>query len=241
MQFRSHFAPVVAAAFFGLTTTNVCADGFDHGSLKDGFAPQAVNWSGLYVGGVAAHAWADSKHCDDLTCGLPGVTYPEFDVDGWLGGFTVGYNVQWSNVVFGVEGDWSWGDMSGSSGSTSGFGCITTCNTDIDSIGTIRARLGVAYDRWLAYGTAGVAFVDQSASIGGVTAQDSSTETVFTAGGGFEYAFDRNWSGKAEYLYIDDSGDFAYDSGAGCGAPPGNCFARTTHIDLLRIGLNYKF
>jgi outer membrane immunogenic protein len=195
------------------------------------------------VGGVASYAWGDGKHCDDLTCSLPGIVYPDVDVDGWLGGVTVGYNYQMGSLVTGIEADWSWGDVSGSSPDTDGFGCVGSCDTEVNWIGTVRGRLGYAFDHVLAYATAGVAFTEYDASIGKpVLAQGTTTETSFTGGGGIEYAFAQHWSAKVEYLYIHDFDDFAYDFEEGaCGAPPGNCFARTDHINKVRLGVNYRF
>jgi outer membrane immunogenic protein len=241
MNFRSAFLACVAGSVLAVAATGANADGYSRGSLKDHRLP--FSWTGFYVGGVASYAWGDSKHCDDLTCSKPGVVYPAFDLSGGLGGVTVGYNAQMGKLVAGVEADWSWGSVDGSSPSTPGFNCLGSCATEVTSIGTVRGRLGYAFGNLLPYVTAGAAFTTYNASIGGpiVVAEDTTTKTSFTAGGGLEFAFSRHWSGKVEYLYISRLGDFAYDSGVACGAPPGNCFSRTDRIDTVRLGLNYRF
>jgi outer membrane immunogenic protein len=236
MKLRTVVLSAAAAFSFAAVATSACAGG----SLKD---DRPFSWTGFYVGGLLSYASGDSKHCDDLTCDKPSVVYPKHEMGGWLGGVTAGYNYQMGRVVAGVEVDWSWGKAEGSSPDTSGFGCLGLCSTSVESIGTIRGRLGYTFDRLLPYITAGVAYTEQHASIGStnpISAQR--TVTSFVGGGGFEYAFDRHWSAKVEYLFIKrEGGDFAYDPGTGCGAPPGNCFARIGDIQTLRMGVNYKF
>ncbi len=56
-------------------------------------------WTGPYVGISGGYGWGDTRR---------------FDVDGALLGVTAGYNWQMNQVVFGVEGDISWSDISGS-------------------------------------------------------------------------------------------------------------------------------
>ena len=159
---------------------------------------------------------------------------------GWFGGVTAGYNVQTGRVVAGVEVDWSWGEAEGSSPDSPNFGCLGACATKVQSIGTIRGRLGYAFDRVLPYITAGVAFTEQQASLGFVTPLSGDrTVTSFVGGAGVEYAFAHKWSLKVEYLFIKAADeDFAYGPGA-CIAPA--CFARIDDIHTVRMGLNYKF
>lgn len=208
------------------------------------FAPGAnakdrpFSWTGFYVGGLATWGWADAKHCDNQTC-IAG--WPAFQVDGSAAGFTLGYNYQISKIVVGVELDWSWGKINGGSGNTPSFGCGGLCATSIESIGTLRGRLGYAFGNLLAYGTAGAAFTDYEATAGFGFTGDSTTKTSFVYGGGLEYAFAAHWSAKVEYLLIDKLGDFNYDRQNFCGGPPNNCFSRVGHIETVRAGLNYRF
>jgi outer membrane immunogenic protein len=199
--------------------------------------PTYYNWAGFYIGGLATYGWADSVHCDAGACD-PGIVFPAFNMNGWLGGVTAGYNFQSASWVFGIEADWSWGRVDGSSGDTVDFGC-GRCRTSVDSIGTVRARLGYAFDRFLPYVTAGVAFTEYRASVGDpIDQEDSRTRATFTGGGGFEYAFYGNWSAKAEYLFIHKAGDFLYAPDQ-CARP--GCFARTNDIQTVRFGVNYRF
>jgi len=200
--------------------------------------PAYYNWGGFYIGGLATYGWTDSVHCDGGACD-PGIVFPAFNMNGWLGGVTAGYNLQNANWVFGIEADWSWGHVDGSSGDTVDFGC-GTCRTSVDSIGTVRARLGYAFDRFLPYVTAGVAFTEYRASVGAPPDfhEDSWTRATFAGGAGLEYGFYGNWSAKAEYLFIRRAGDFLY-APHDCLAP--GCFARTSDIQTVRFGVNYRF
>jgi outer membrane immunogenic protein len=57
-------------------------------------------------------------------------------------------------------------------------------------------------------------------------------------GAGFEHAFNRNWSFKAEYNY----NHFGKDTHALC-IPAGACadFEIRQHVHLIKFGINYRF
>ena len=242
---RSKIVMLVAAALsLGFAQAAWAADMPAKAPIVKAPVVMPFSWTGFYIGGVVGYGWATGQHCDRDTCALPGVVYPETDPNGWNGGITVGYNYQIAQWVLGLEGDWSWADMHGSSPSTTGFGCGATagvdgCFTKIKSFETARARVGYAFDRWLPYITAGAAFTQIDASLGTPTlASGSTTKTSFVVGGGLEYAFWQNFSAKAEYLYISKLGDFLYGPTI-CGAP--GCFAHTSAVNEIRFGLNYRF
>lgn len=99
------------------------------------------------------------------------------DNDGDLtGGLHAGHNWQFGNFVFGGEGDLSFAD-------------------NPDTYGSIRARAGFALsERWLAYGTAGVAIDDNDEGL--------------VAGGGIEYKLAENTSLGMEALNYDLDDNF---------------------------------
>jgi outer membrane immunogenic protein len=73
----------------------------------------------------------------------------------------------------------------------------------------------------------------------------SSWQVGWTAGVGGEYAFNSNWSLKAEYLYI-DLGTFTYSSPLVAAVPafaPGYSWRTsvTERDHIVRVGLNYHF
>ena len=126
--------------------------------------------------------------------------------NGFLGGVQGGYNLQLSPVVvIGVEGDFSWTGIKG----TSPCVLVLTCSTDHDWVATVAGRFGVTYDRVLFYVKGGVAWAQTtyaaSLNLGGVSVTTSVDETRLGAlfGTGIEYAFLPGWSAKVEYNYID--------------------------------------
>jgi outer membrane immunogenic protein len=137
----------------------------------------------------------------------------------FIGGIEAGDRYQFGKLVLGWEADWAWGNIGGTS--TTSFGpsflpgvtFTQTLNTSVKWTGTATSSVGIANDRWLIYGKAGVAWahLDDTASTivsgGGTTPFFSGvggTDRVgWTVGTGIEWAIWNNWSVKAEYDYLD--------------------------------------
>jgi len=188
-------------------------------------APRSVvayyNWTGLYAGINGGYGFGTSNW------DLPAVT--NSPKGGMIGG-TLGYNWQAGAIVYGLEGDWDWSMVKGDVACGAG-----TCETKNTWLGTARARLGYAFDRWLPYVTGGGAFGNVKATNSVVGSADK-TQIGWTFGGGLEYAFMGNWTAKIEYLYV-DLGKF--DCGTACGGVvPDNVSFKE---NVIRAGLNYKF
>jgi outer membrane immunogenic protein len=114
--------------------------------------------------------------------------------DGIVGGGQIGYNWQNGPIVFGLEADASYADISES------FGPF---EASIDFLGTVRGRLGyLVTPNILVYGTAGFGVVSGSGSVGGFSFDESETDLVF--GLGVEGKFARNMSVRLEYLTFGD-------------------------------------
>jgi hemoglobin/transferrin/lactoferrin receptor protein len=159
-----------------------------------------------------------------------------------LYGVQAGYNYQFGNrVVLGIEADVSKTRMRGSQtammqedwlqpvNDTMGIQSVT--HYDVDWTGSVRGRLGYALDnRWLVYGTAGVAFLHErqtrdqyrySMDIMGKEStamfavdQSSGMRAGLTIGGGVEYAINDRWSVKADYNYSRfGNRNFAFENG----------------------------
>lgn len=145
-------------------------------------------WSGGYVGLQGGGTWANG----DFTNG--GVTAGE-DFDGGIFGGFVGANMQSGNFVYGIEGDLNY-NWNGNTYTT--FGTETEVGTDVS--GSVRGRVGFAFDNALLYATGGWTaargYVD-------VTGGDKETEMFngFTVGAGVDYAFTDTLFGRAEYRY----------------------------------------
>jgi outer membrane immunogenic protein len=183
--------------------------------------PPPYTWSGFYVGVNGGGAWGTSSW--DSTGGR--------NITGGLVGGTIGYNYQAGPAVFGVEGDIDWTNISGKTTAN----CPTGCQTSDTWLSTARGRLGYAADRFMPFITGGAAFGDIRATQPGFSG-GSTVNPGWTIGGGLEFALIGNWTGKAEYLYV-DLGKF--NCGAGCGGFVSNNVSFTTN--LLRVGLNYRF
>jgi outer membrane immunogenic protein len=183
----------------------------------------AYNWTGFYLGLNGGGAWGSSDWNGLAVSNSP---------SGGMFGVTAGYNWQgfggpW---VLGVEGDIAWTNIDDSVACPAGVGC----QTNNDWFGTVRGRVGYAWDRVLPYVTAGAAFGNIDANRTGF-AGASDSNAGFTVGVGIEAAIAGNWTVKAEYLYA-DLGDISC-SAAACGT--------ATNVDLslniLRAGVNYRF
>lgn len=186
------------------------------------YAP--YNWTGFYVGINGGGGWGSSEWSS-----LVGST-GSFDVSGGLVGGTIGYNWQLGQWVFGHEGDIDWSDIRGST--SSGVCAGTSCETRNNWLGTGRARIGYAFDRFLPYVTGGVAFGDVKASVAGF-GSTTDTNAGWTLGGGIEAAIAGPWTAKVEYLYV----DLGNTSCSGCLLSTNVDF----HTNIVRGGINYRF
>jgi outer membrane immunogenic protein len=199
-------------------------------------AAPAYSWTGFYIGVEGGGGWADTQHTNNITGGNSGTAH----INGGLLGGTYGYNLQFGSWVLGLEGDFSWSGIKSSfSDNGSGFcPAAAQCLTNLRWLGTDRARLGYAWDRFLVYGTAGVAYGDVHGTLNfpGFTAGDT-TRVGFIYGGGAEWAFARAWSVKAEYLRTDLGDKATY----GVPAFPLVENVSLKNVNIVRVGLNYRF
>jgi outer membrane immunogenic protein len=122
-------------------------------------------------------------------------------------------------------------------GGTTAGGVDFTSQQNIDWFGTVRGRVGVAFDRVLVYGTGGFAYgnVSQHANYSGDVFSSNTTQTGYAVGGGVEYKINPAWSLKAEYQYIDLGCDRLTDSLGNTTNP------LDTTFQTVRAGVNYHF
>jgi outer membrane immunogenic protein len=110
---------------------------------------------------------------------------------GGMGGGTIGVQLQESYLLVGLEGDFDWAGINGSSVLTptiQGVPLPFTFNatTKIDRDSTIRARVGYAHDNWLFFLTGGVALIHAQTNLTTVSGVDPCTTlTVIGATPGF--------------------------------------------------------
>lgn len=191
------------------------------------------NWGGFYVGANAGYMWG-RQHWTYVPS--PGVG--PFDSDGAVGGGTAGFNIDSGDWIFGVEGDYDW---SGADGSDPCPNPTYSCESELSSFGTLRARAG--YDvgpalgsaATLLYVTGGMAFGQlEIRTVGPSGAGEKKTPFGWTVGAGSELAFGENWSAKIEYLYYDLGEDtYTVDFGDQVNAE--------LKGSVVRIGVNYLF
>lgn len=145
-------------------------------------AMPANDWTGFYLGVLGGYAWgnADTDAVGDI------------EVDGFdIGGYG-GANWQWGNFVIGAEADLLYPFRDGSSGGIS---------VDQGLNGSLRGRAGIALDRFLVYGTGGLAATQVELSGGGVS--DDDTLWGWTAGAGVEGQVLENVTARVEYRFTD--------------------------------------
>ncbi|WP_245429381.1 outer membrane protein [Mesorhizobium sp. WSM3860] len=122
---------------------------------------------------------------------------------GGVFGGQIGYNYQVGQYVIGIEGD-----LAGSSVKGDNEFVFANLTTKQDYLGSLRGRLGYAFDRFLIYGDGGAAFTNYKfsetlvfppffQSLGG------GSHVGWTAGLGVEYAFTDHWTAGVEWNYYD--------------------------------------
>jgi outer membrane immunogenic protein len=225
------------------------------------------NWTGFYIGGNGGYAWGRSNvsttapslgsyfvasDLSQIDSSGQGTIHP----NGGTGGIQAGYNWQAGNVVYGAEVDFDALSLSASRSITTQYisapGTFFTINQSVktDWLFTARPRVGWASDNWLLYVTGGLAvtelkynnlFTDTFAAAfenGSI----SKTKAGWVVGGGVEYGLTRNWSVKAEYLYMDfgDVSSTGVVSTSIAESAPLNHSA-DLKTNIVRAGINYRF
>jgi len=203
----------------------------------------AYNWTGFYVGANAGYSWTDARHDRSPTGGGP-VDTESLVLKGIEGGIQGGYLFQTGPVVLGFEADFDWSDARTSPTYTCpAASCLvaTTYSYTSKNIysGTVRGRVGYAFDRWLPYLTGGYAYgqskSEGTATVLGVATSFSTTHntTGWTVGAGVENAFAPSWSWKLEYLFTHVNDDTSAEAGVATVAK--------ANSNSVRVGLNYHF
>lgn len=193
-------------------------------------------WTGVYIGGQVGYGWG---RLDGRVFAPNGQSAGfGFTPEGVIGGAHVGYNYQINQWVLGIEGS-----VDGTSLSKTfipGPGVSFSHSSDIQ--GSIRGRLGIAWDRALLYATGGAAFGGFNSSFTSIFGTDSfsSTRVGWTVGGGLEYAITNNWSAYAEYRYS-DFGTSNVFPGPSFNNVAGLFVHRHYTQNQVQVGFSYKF
>ena len=242
----------------------------------------AEGWSGFYVGAFLGYGRGATNLATDAGVptatsyftAAENIASVEKHGTGSLSegvpvaGIQFGANIQTGAIVFGVEADLGTFRMSQSVGATDftypTFAAAYTMRASVETdwLFTLRARAGwTPLPNLLIYATGGLAVTDLTVSnafrdnapsdgLGGTSTTDM--RFGWTAGGGAELALARNWSLKAEYLYL-DLGTATAKGTVTCAPPtPNLCnlvgrdsspFVTSADLTVhtVRVGLNYRF
>lgn len=253
---RSALMSAVALGSLALVSPSLADGGPGRRSVKDAPPPPPVHsWTGLYLGVHLGAAMSQDRVSEVApfyngpgTFQNSGRNSPDL-----LGGVQAGYNFQFQSLVFGIEGDLGWMDINRSTQFPAYQGVATRVGDSIASLetgwyGAITGRLGITLDpKLLIYAKAGWGFVDSTVSytdtnptgitlVSGTSRSGTLDGAVY--GAGLEWAFNRNWSVKAEYLHF----DLGSTSVVARGSDGVNyTFRRDLSVDTVKAGLNYKF
>ena len=257
---------VLAISILALGAANAMAADLAPRYTKAGAAPVAAyDWTGFYVGGNVGSVWErDSGVSNFLQDGNATPQANSLDSTGVIGGIHAGYNWQMTQWVFGVEADWDWTnarngfcrptDDLATPCADNGRG-VLTFNQKTEWLGSARARVGYAWDRFMLYGTGGAAWgkIDTSINVNclddgcgtsftqlNTTGNFSNTKTGWVAGAGAEARLDANWIVRAEYLHY-DLGSVTNTLNPEPGADQSVTWSRSFKYDTVRAGLSYKF
>ena len=202
--------------------------------------------SGVAAGGQIGYNYQITSNGTSLLSGLDRV--------GLGGGIAPG------GIVVGVEADVEYTALGRSNEYVGAFQVTSLYHQRLDYIGTVRGRLGYAFDRVLIYGTGGFAFGEtqfgQSIVAGNAnnlpiwSGNRSAMQTGYAVGGGVEYAIETagllnlfhtgSVTVRGEFLHY-DLGTRSVNLVGGAGRPFTFTDTYATAGNLVRASLNYKF
>ena len=205
-------------------------------------------WGGFYAGANLGYGWGKTE--DTLN--------PEAakqDMEGMTGGFQVGHNWQLANnTVLGLETSFSLNDIKEdwSDSSTSPYSAYYGKDA-IKNSGTLTAKAGYAFDKFLPYVTAGVTVAKTDHTLGcdpalvsatkgcGITYETSNSNVSVgtTVGAGLAYKANENLSTSLEYAYTNLGTDAVYLADPNSPSMDERKFKNTYGTTSLK--LNYHF
>ncbi|MEH3061218.1 MAG: outer membrane beta-barrel protein [Methylobacterium frigidaeris] len=281
---------LASVALAGLTAAASAADLPRRAAPPPVFTPVPVfTWTGFYAGFNAGYGFATEDNNRATIVGVgpatglvaPGtsavIAFPsQRSSDGFVGGGQIGYNYQFtpgSGIVVGLEADAQYVDFGRDRNrfaATAPLAAQQVFNpagiSGLDFFGTVRGRLGYAWDRTLVYATGGFAYGSGGGRDFGLP--NTSTDdfkTGWTVGGGVEYALPTDSflnffkssavTVKVEGLYVNldrgnglngafavnNAGTVIYTNSPGVALVQAAQNRRDTEFAVVRAGLNYKF
>ena len=250
-----HIKSVGAALALAMLSTTAFAADLPARRAPPVVAPPLPGFSGAggYIGGQIGYEFGRDSALATATATGAGVAVNGARPNGVIGGAHIGYNFSTQSLpifgntfgtvlgtggVIGIEGDVD-GTSARQNYGLAGTGITVRYNESVQ--GSVRGRLGVAVNRVLFYATGGVAIgglENRYTNLAGAVDSFSKTRVGYTVGGGIEYAFEGNYSVRAEYRYT----DFGSNTDV-LGATTGATLA-VRHRDTdqrIQAGFSYKF
>lgn len=231
--------------------------------------PSITNWSGWYAGlnlSSTRHK-ASTEDVDGwgrtaLGPGNPPYVTPFFESRKTNIGFggQAGYNWQFDHWVAGVEGDIGYIGAKQTFAPASAFtacgtACTVSATNELTWMATFRGRAGIAFNKVLVYGTAGLAlggienkwgYGDASRTgIGSFSDSQFKVDSVragFVYGGGVEFAAAQHWIVRAEAMHADFGTSSVTIQGPSLWAPAGSYTSKFKNsATLARAALSYRW
>jgi outer membrane immunogenic protein len=238
-------APVVYAPVFTWTGCYLGVNGGWIGS-DESYRSHYDTWLAPTAADLAVIADTNNSYGPQDSAGTVG---GQFGCQSQIGNWVIGGEWDWNYSGLTEDNLWVWNDPNNFFANVNSFTQRT--HKEFDWFSTVRARLGLAWDRVLVYATGGFAYAafDAYTQVDWLDAANFLIANQFagsyrerrigyTVGGGLEWAFANNWTAKAEFLYL-DFGSFDYVS------PDGGGNYWYTSVDtkeyVARIGINYLF
>lgn len=219
------------------------------------YRPVIYDWTGIYVGAHVGGAWMNDVVTTTTTTILqPAGTATKVAPMGVAGGLQAGVNFQFSPVVVGFEGAWTWTSLTGTHITTSPLtGAFSQSSTSAAPyLATAAGRIGFAANDFLFYAKGGGAWMrvdyTQTVAAGPVFSQQTqnANRSGYVAGAGVEFGMTENLSAKLEYDYL-GFGTKTYTF-ANLSAPVGGVntpFALPvswkSSLQMVTVGMNYRF
>ena len=174
----------------------------------------------------------------------------------FVGGGQVGCDYQFaSNWVVGLAGDFSWAGIDGQANDPFFDGKNPsqplTVRSRTDFFGSVTGRVGYSYNTSLFYAKGGVAWSHNKYNVNNYDCglifvacygSASDTQTGWTLGAGYEWAFAPKWSVLVEYNHFGFASKTVAvtDSSQPFPARPRDITVKTS-FDVVKVGLNYRF
>jgi outer membrane immunogenic protein len=199
--------------------------------------PAFYSWTGAYVGVQAGYSWGRDRTRRFLSAsGAFLGSSSRYDIDGALGGAQAGFNYQLGAIVLGVEGDV---EAVGGRGRVRDTGLAGRVQQDWQ--GSLRGRIGFAFDRFMIFGSGGASFTEFEHRlhdpVAGASESAKVSKTGWNIGAGVNFAFTENLILGAEYRYT----DYGKVDHAWQGAFAGLTTEQEPRTQALRASLAYKF